>query len=335
MTAVAEPFRAFVAEKTDGEVRREMRELRAGDLPDGEVTIRVAYSSVNYKDALATIPDGKVARTSPLVPGVDLAGEVVDSRADGIGVGDQVIVHGYDLGVSRHGGYAEYARVPAGWVLPLPEGLTTRQTMALGTAGWTAALCVHLLEERGLRPDDGPVLVTGATGGVGSVAVGILGARRYEVVASTGQRDAEDYLRRLGAAGIMDREEASAQSRRPLESQRWAGAVDAVGGATLAWILRTLRSGAAVAACGNTGGTKLETTVLPFILRGVALLGADSVNCPLALRTTLWRRLANDYRPTGLDDLMVHEIGLEQLEDVLDQILEGGVRGRTVVRLGG
>ncbi len=335
MTAVSEPFRAFVAEKTDGGVRRQLRELRAADLPDGEVTVRVAYSSVNYKDALATIPDGKVARSSPLVPGVDLAGEVVDSRTDDVHVGDRVIVGGHELGVSHHGGYAEYARVPTEWVVPLPEGLSTRQAMALGTAGWTAALCVHLLETWGLEPGAGPVLVTGATGGVGSIAVGILGTRGYEVVASTGKRDAHDYLRRLGATRVVDRGETSADSDRPLESQRWAGAVDAVGGATLAFILRTLRVGGAVAACGNTGGAKLETTVLPFILRGVALLGADSMHCRHELRTRLWQRLAGDYRPPGLDDLVASEVGLEELEAVLDEILAGGVRGRTIVRLGG
>jgi acrylyl-CoA reductase (NADPH) len=332
---IPDTFRAFVAERHDDDVTREVRTLTAADLPEGEVTVQVAWSSVNYKDALASIPKGKVARISPLVPGVDLAGRVVASAADGIAEGDEVIVHAYDLGVAHHGGFAEYARVPAAWVVPMPEGLSTRQAMAIGTAGFTAALSVHLLEERGLRPGDGPVLVTGATGGVGSTAVGMLAQLGYEVVASSGKTAAHDWLRALGATEVIDRSETSAESKRPLESERWAGAVDCVGGTTLAYILRTLRYGAAVAASGNTGGVALPTTVLPFILRGVALLGVDSVNTPLELRRQLWARLAGDLRPPGLDDVLVSEIALEDLDETLDMILGGGVRGRRLVRLAG
>jgi acrylyl-CoA reductase (NADPH) len=331
-----DPFRAYVATKQDDSVDRQVTTLSEGDLPDAPVTVRVAWSSVNYKDGLATIPKGRVARVSPLVPGVDLAGEVVESEASDVSVGQQVIVHGYDLGVSHHGGFAEYARVPADWVVPLPEGLTTRQAMAIGTAGYTAALSVHLLEERGgLKPAHGPVLVTGATGGVGSTAVGILASRGYEVVASSGKSEEHAYLRELGASSVISREETSAASDRPLESQRWAGAVDAVGGSTLAYVLRTLRIGGAVAASGNTGGLALQTTVAPFILRGVSLLGADSVNTPIALRRELWGRIATDLRPRGLDDAITREVDLDGLEPVLDAILRGEVRGRTVVRLGG
>lgn len=332
-------FRAFLATKRDGEVRRELGTLSHDDLPAGEVTIHVALSSVNYKDALATVPKGGVARTSPLVPGIDLAGEVVSSDAGDVEVGDRVLAHGHEIGTARHGGFAEYARVPADWVVPLPDGLDERGAMALGTAGFTAALSVDLLERHGLRAGAGPVLVTGATGGVGSTAVAILAARGHEVVASTGKQAEHGYLRALGAAEVVSRDETTAESDRPLEAQRWAGAIDPVGGASLAYVLRTLRYGAAVAACGLTGGPRLSTTVLPFILRAVALLGADSVEMDGGRRRELWGRLADDLRPRGLDDQgdggMVREIGLDELEDALDAILAGRLRGRTVVRVAG
>jgi acrylyl-CoA reductase (NADPH) len=313
---------------------RELRTLDPEELPPGEVTVRVAYSDVNYKDALATIAGGGVARTSPLVPGIDLVGEVVESSDEGVSEGQQVIVHGYETGVARHGGFAEYARVPAEWIVPLPEGLDARSAMALGTAGFTAALSVHLLEERGLGPDHGPVLVTGATGGVGSVAVGILADRGYEVAASTGSDEEHPYLESLGAHEIVSREETSAESKRPLEKERWAATVDPVGGATLAYALRTLRYGGAAAVSGLTGGTGLETTVLPFILRAVTLIGVDSVQTDIELRRRIWERLAGDLRPSSLE-AMTREVGLEDVEGVLDSILEGGVRGRTVVRIAG
>ena len=342
-------FRAFVAERRDGEVDRGVRTVGEDFLMPGEVTVRVAWSSVNYKDGLATVPKGNVARISPLVPGVDLAGEVVASEAPEVEVGEAVVVHGYDLGVAHHGGYAELARVPAAWVVPLPRGLTARRAMAIGTAGFTAALSVHQLEQHGCNPDGGPVLVTGASGGVGSTAVGILARRGYEVVASTGKADSHDFLRALGAASVLDRSETSAESPKPLEKERWSAAVDCVGGSTLAYVLRTLRYGAAVAASGLTGGPNLPTTVFPFILRGVALLGVDSVQLPMEQRRTTWARLAGDLAPVGLDadepgpavaealgpDGIVTEVGLEDLPGVLDAILAGRVRGRTVVRVGG
>jgi acrylyl-CoA reductase (NADPH) len=328
-----EDFRAYLATEHDGEVDRGLTTISPGDLPDGDVLVRVNWSSVNYKDALATLPNGGVARTSPLVPGIDLAGHVVASEDDEFASGQEVIAHGYEIGVARHGGFAEYARVPAGWVVPLPEGLSAREAMALGTAGYTAALSVHLLEERGLAPGDGPVLVAGATGGVGSTAVGILAERGYEVVASTGKESEHEYLRRLGAREIVGREETTAEGKRPLESQRWAAAVDPVGGPSLGYILRTLRQGGAVAVSGLTGGVELRATVLPFVLRGVAVLGVDSVHTPIALRRELWGRLADDLRPRGLDD-MVREVDLDGLEPVLDDIRAGRVRGRTVVQIG-
>jgi len=330
-----ETFRAFLAEQHDDRVDRRIGPLTLDDLPDGQVTVRVAWSSVNYKDALAVSPKGRVAQISPLVPGIDLAGEVVASDTPELRPGDRVLAHGYDLGVSHFGGFAEYARVPAGWVVPLPDGLTLRQAMALGTAGYTAALSVQTLEAHGLDHGGGPVLVLGASGGVGSTAVGILAARGYQVTASTGKADQEAFLRGLGAAEVVSREATSAESGRPLESARWAGCVDPVGGAGLAYALRTLRQDAAVASSGNTGGVELRTTVLPFILRGVALLGIDSAHTPIERRRRVWERLATDLRPRGLDESITSEIPLDQLDGVLDEVLAGRGRGRTVVRVGG
>ncbi len=325
-------FPAYVAERDGDDVRRGVQDFAAADLPAGEVLVAVEWSSVNYKDALATIPDGKVARISPLIPGIDLAGIVVSSDDPAIRPGDAVIAHGYDLGVGRHGGFAAYERVPAEWVVPLPAGLTTRESMAIGTAGFTAAMSVIALEARGLEPDLGPVLVTGATGGVGSTAVAILAERGYEVWAATGKPSEEGYLRGLGAAGLVPREECTAESARPLESERWAGAVDAVGGATLPYVLRTLRRGASVASSGNVGGPSFSTTVFPFILRGNALLGIDSVVVPIADRRRIWSRLATDLRPRALAESAT-EVTLETLDGALDDILAGRARGRWIVRL--
>ena len=330
MADVPARFRAFVAERTTAGFRRGVCDLTLDDLPDGEVLVRVAWSGVNYKDGLAARADGKVARRDVLVPGIDLAGEVVASDTPAIAPGSQVIAHGYDIGVSRHGGYAEYARVPAGWTVPLPPGLTMRDAMAIGTAGFTAAMGIAALEARGLRPSSGPVLVTGAAGGLGRHAVAILAARGYETWAATGKRDEAPRLRELGAAGVLGRDEVTAGSTRPLESARWAGAVDAVGGPTIPYILRTLMPGAAVAACGNAGGPGFSTTVLPFILRGVALLGMDSVVLPIDERRALWDRLATDYRPRGLGE-DVTEVTLATLEPALDGIVAGRARGRWLV----
>ncbi|MFL5778638.1 MAG: acryloyl-CoA reductase, partial [Chloroflexota bacterium] len=263
--AIPEAFRAYVVERRDEAVECGVREVSPSELPAGEVEIRVRWSSVNYKDGLATRSEGRVARISPLIPGIDLAGEVVASADPGIAPGTEVVAHGYELGVSRHGGYTEYQRVPADWVVPL-DGLSARDAMAVGTAGFTAAMSVVALEERGLQPSSGPVLVTGASGGVGGTALAILAERGYEVWAATGKPEEAARLTTLGAAGLLGRDDVTGEGK-PLESERWAGAVDAVGGATLPYVLRTLRTGAAVAACGNAGGPKLETTVFPFILR--------------------------------------------------------------------
>lgn len=334
MTAIPASFRAFVTARDGEAIVRGVRPFVAADLPAGEIEIRVAWSSVNYKDALATIPNGRVARIDPLIPGIDLAGEVVASTEPSIPVGSTVLAHGYELGVSRHGGYAEYARVPAGWVVPLPAGLDARLAMAIGTAGFTAAMSVEALEARGLAPGAGPVLVTGASGGVGSMAVGILAARGHEAWAATGKPDEADRLTGLGAAGVLAREEVTAESPKPLESERWAGAVDCVGGATLPYILRTLRRGGTVAASGNTGGPAFATTVFPFILRSVALVGIDSAAVPIEARRALWERLAGDLRPRGLGEALT-EVTLDELPAALDGILAGSARGRWIVRVGG
>lgn len=332
---IPDTFRALLSERQGDGITRRLGELRPEDLPEGAVTVRVAYSSVNYKDALAISPKGNVAQVSPLVPGIDLVGEVVESDAPEVAVGDAVLAHGYDIGVAQHGGFAQYARVRPEWIVPLPDDLSPRDAMALGTAGFTAALSVQALEERGLAPADGPVLVLGATGGVGSTAVGILAARGYEVVASTGKTGEEDFLRELGAGEILSREETTAESKRPLESQRWAAVVDPAGGPGLAYALRTLRYGGAVASCGLTGGIPLETTILPFILRNVALLGIDSVGTRLERRRQVWERLAGDLRPRGLAESLAREIDLDEVDPLLDEMLEGRGRGRTVVRVGG
>jgi acrylyl-CoA reductase (NADPH) len=325
-------FLAYVATKVVDRVERGVREFAEADLPPGDVEIRVGWSSVNYKDGLATRADGKVARISPLIPGIDLAGDVIASTDPAIAVGIAVLAHGYDLGVSRHGGYSEYQRVPGGWVVPLAPGLSPRDAMSIGTAGFTAGMSVVALEERGLQPDNGPVLVTGASGGVGGTALAILADRGYEVWAATGKPEEAKRLRALGAAGILTRDEVTAEGR-PLETERWAGAVDAVGAPTLPYVLRTLKRGATVVASGNAGGATLETTVFPFILRGVALLGMDSVPVPIARRRDIWDRLATDLRPRELG-AHVTEVVLDDLDAALDAIVAGSARGRWVVRVG-
>lgn len=333
VTLLPAEFRAFVAEKVDDHVERAVRSYTGADLPPGDVTVRVDWSSVNYKDGLATIPNGRVARMNPLVPGIDLAGEVIDSDDPEIPAGSSVLAHGYELGVAHQGGYAEYNRLPAGWVVPLPAGLSTRAAMTIGTAGFTAGLSVARLEARGLEPSSGPVLVTGASGGVGRTAVAILLDRGYETWASTGKPAAHDDLLALGVSGILSRDEVVADSPRPLDAERWAAAIDCVGGATLPYLLRTLRYGGAIAASGNTGGAAFSTTVFPFILRGVALIGVDSAALPIAERRALWQRLATDLRPRGLGDRVI-EVTLDELPDALDGILAGRAHGRWLVRVG-
>lgn len=325
----ADTFRAFVATKTDDGFERGVTELSDDHLPHDGVLIDVEFSSVNYKDALASTPDGKVARISPLIPGIDLAGTVARDH-DGLSAGTPVLAHGYDIGVARHGGFAGRARVPADWVVPLPTGLDAREAMVIGTAGYTAALSVIALQHHGVRPEDGQILVTGATGGVGSTAVNLLAGLGYEVVASTGKASSHEYLRSLGAVDVIDRATLGDSVGRPLDSMLWAGAVDCVGGVTLANVLAKIRYGGAVAASGLTGGAQIPTTVMPFILRGVSLLGIDSVQTPIERRREVWDRLAGELKPDGLESIGT-TIGLEELDGVLTSILDGGVTGRYVV----
>lgn len=326
--------RSLIVGQRDGQWFREVVERPIDDLVDGDVLVEVDYSCINYKDGLAGSATGKVARLDPLVPGIDLAGTVVASASSEVAVGDQVIAHGYDIGVAHHGGFSTHARVRAEWVVPMPKGLDARSAMLVGTAGYTSAMSVVALERAGLRPGDGPVLVTGATGGVGSMAIGMLAALGHEVVASSGKPEAAEWLRSLGAAEVLDRSVTSAPQERPLEKERWAGAVDCVGGPTLAYVVRTLRYGASVAASGLTGGSGLQTTVLPFILRGVNLLGIDSVQTPLTTRRQVWSRIATDLRPRWLDDTNLfgtEVVGLEGVPEQMDRVLAGAMRGRVLV----
>jgi len=325
-------FPAFVVTADGDTVSAGVGSLTLEDLPPGEVLIDVAWSAVNYKDGMVTRPGNRVARISPLVPGVDLVGTVAASTDEAVAVGDPVIAHGYGLGVARHGGFAGFARVPSGWVVPLPPGLSPRRAAVLGTAGFTAALSLHSLEHRGLSPGTGPLLVTGASGGVGGMAVALAAARGYEVVASTGRPEERDHLVGLGAAEVIGRDDLVVAAERTLGPERWAGAVDCVGGATLSAVLRTLRYGAAVAASGLTGGTVFESSVYPFIVRNVALLGVDTVLTPIEDRRAVWAELASWVPGRVVDALVDGEVDLAGLAPVLDDILAGRVRGRMLVR---
>lgn len=327
-------FQALVARQDDDGIHASVETLKESELPPGEVTVRVHYSSVNYKDALAVTPKGGVVRDYPIVPGIDLTGEVVASESEEFAVGDAVLAHGYEIGTGRHGGYAEYARLPADWVVKL-GALSPREGAAIGTAGFTAAMSVEALQRHGITPDDGPIVVTGATGGVGSVSVDLLAAAGYRVVASTGKADAADRLRALGAAEIIGRlpEDPDAKPR-PLGKSRWAGAVDCVGGATLADVLGTMNYGGAVAASGLTGGAGLQTTVMPFILRGVALLGIDSVLMPIGPRRELWEKLGSSLKPQHLSDV-ANDVDVKDVVAVLDEVRAGKYSGRAVVRVAG
>jgi acrylyl-CoA reductase (NADPH) len=324
-------FRALVARRDAAGITIGLEQWRPEDLDDGELTIAVEYSTVNYKDGLVLRPGNAVARKYPLIPGVDLAGRVLESSDVRIQRGDAVIVHGFELGTSHHGGFADVARVPSDWAVRLPDGLSAFQAMALGTAGFTAALSIERLEHYGTDPKGGPVLVTGASGGVGSTAVAMLAARGYSVVASTGSLESHTFLRGLGAERIVDRQMTSAPSDRPLGHAEWAAAVDCVGGSTLAYVLRTLRYGGCVAASGLTGGSTFESSVMPFILRGVSLVGIDAVHLPMDVRQRVWQRVATDLRPPQLDTSIAHEVRLEDVPRIQEEILRGGVEGRVVV----
>jgi acrylyl-CoA reductase (NADPH) len=323
-------FRALVLDQVDDKQTVSLQELHDDQLPDGDVTIDVEWSSLNYKDGMILRGIGRLVRNFPHVPGVDLAGTVTESASVAFSPGDKVVLTGFRVGEVWWGGYAERARVKSEWLVKVPESLTTRQTMEVGTAGLTAMLCVDALERDGLTPDAGPVLCTGAAGGVGSYAVHLLAKLGYAVTASTGRPAEAGYLKQVGAAEVIDRAEIADAPAKPLLSERWAGCVDAVGGATLAHVLAEMRYGASVAACGNTAGNDLPTSVLPFILRNVRLLGVDSVMVPADARAPLWARLGELVDADFLA-ASTTVIGLGDLEAAADQILNGQVRGRVLV----
>jgi acrylyl-CoA reductase (NADPH) len=329
-TGTPSTFAAYVVERNGDQVDRHVRTLSLDDLPTGDVLLRVDWSAVNYKDGMVTQPGNRVARIDPLIPGVDLVGTVLASTHCPIGT--SVIVHGHDLGVAHHGAFAEFARVPEDWLVPLPERLSPRHAAAIGTAGFTAALSLRRLEVQGLVPGDGPILVTGASGGVGSMAVALLASRGYEVVASTGKSGEHRYLIGLGANQVIGRDDLIADTKRTLGPERWAGAIDCVGGSTLQSVLRTLRYGASVAASGLTGGSELETSVYPFIVRGTGLLGIDTVRTPNAERRSVWGQLASAFPERVIDNMIEAEVTLGSLDGALEDILTGGVRGRILVR---
>ena len=327
-------FKALLIEEKDGTVSSGFTTLDESRLDAGGVVIRVAYSSVNYKDALAATGSGKIIRRFPCVGGIDLCGTVISSDDPSFSPGDPVIATSFDIGVAHHGGYAEIARVPAAWVIPLPKGLSLFESMALGTAGFTAALGVIRMEENGLTPGKGPVIVTGATGGVGGLAVDMLAHRGYEVIALTGKAAEADYLRGLGASEILLRQDLDLAKIRPLDNARWAGAVDNLGGDVLAWIASTMKQGGTIASIGLAASHKLNTTVMPFILRGVSLLGIDSGYIGEPYRSLVWDRLANDLKPPHLGQ-MSRAIEFAQLPEIFAEYIGGRARGRVVVRVGG
>lgn len=327
------PFKAFFVDKTDDNFYAQIRETTLDTLPEGDCLIKVSYSSVNYKDGLASIPNGKIVRSYPFIPGIDLAGTIVRSTDPRFKEGDPVIATSYEIGVSHFGGFSEYARIPADWIVPLPKGLTLEEAMIFGTAGFTAALSLYKLEENGLSPEKGKVLVTGATGGVGSIATAILAQRGYEVVASTGKESQHDFLKEIGAQEVISREAVCGEHIRPLDKQAYAGAVDPVGGRSLAAVLSKINYGGSVAVSGLTGGSDFPGSVFPFILRGVDLLGIDSVYCPMNLRTEVWNKMATDYKPDAALDSIKRVISFEELPQTLSMILKGEAKGRNIVRI--
>lgn len=330
---MADTFECFYVEKDSaGQILRGMKTLRKSALPVGDVLVRVQYSSLNYKDALAAGGHPGVVRSLPHVPGIDAAGIVEESTSPNAKPGDQVIITGYDLGAGHWGGWSQYVRVPAGWIVPVPPGLTLRETMILGTAGFTAAQCVQALVTNGIEPSAGEIVVTGATGGVGSLAVKLLAQLGYSVVAVTGKAHLTDQLRGWGAKQVIGREEVLNTSPKPLLSSRWAGAVDTVGGQTLTTIIRQTRDYGVVAACGLVGGAELPLTVHPFLLRGVILAGIASAALPHGRRLGIWEKLSGPWKISGLDALAT-EVPLASLEDKVQQILQGEIVGRTIVKL--
>ncbi|MTI49122.1 YhdH/YhfP family quinone oxidoreductase [Sporosalibacterium faouarense] len=326
-------FKAMlVSEIEDKKFSREIVTRQLKDLPKGDVLINVKYSSLNYKDALSSIGNRGVTRNYPHTPGIDAAGIIVESNNDNFEAGDEVIVTGYDLGMNTSGGFGEYIRVPAEWVVKLPENLTLRESMIYGTAGFTAALSVYKLVNSGIKPDDGNILVTGATGGVGSTAISILSKIGYNVIAATGKTHEKDMLLGIGAKDIVDRREIDDDSGRPLLKARWAGVIDTVGGNMLSTAIKTTNYGGSITCCGNVADHKFSTSVYPFILKGVTLFGIDSVQCPMDIRLNIWKKLSSDWKPNTLND-NVNEISLKGLNEKIDMMLDGKHKGRTIVNL--
>ena len=327
-------FRAYRIFDDNGRSQGRFTDLTLDDLDTGEVVIKAHYSGVNYKDALAATGAGKVIRRFPCVGGIDVSGVVESSSDARFKAGDAVLVTGYDMGVAHDGGFAEYVRVPADWVVPLPLNLSLYEAMALGTAGFTAALAIHRLEQNELSPDKGKVIVTGATGGVGSLGIQMLSQLGYHVVALTGKASEEEYLKSLGAKEVLLRGSIDLKSARPMEKALWAGALDAVGGDTLSWLTRTMQLEGAIASFGNAGGFELHTNVFPFILRGVKLLGVDSAATVMPLRKKLWQRMAVELKPIKLVQL-AHQVPFAQLPEVFPKLIQGEMRGRAVVQIAG
>ncbi len=326
-------FRAFRIDQQEKAIVAGFAEMSLDDLSPGEVVIKVSHSTINYKDALAATGKGRILRSYPLVGGIDLAGTVVSSDDARFRKGDKVLVNGCGLSETRDGGYAEYARVPAEAVVPIPDGMTTTQAMQIGTAGYTAALAVHRLEQNGQRPENGPVVVTGATGGVGSVAIDMLAGRGYEVVALTGKAQQSAYLKGIGASRILLRSELDL-GKRPMETAQWAGAIDNLGGEYLAWLTRTMNYGGNIASIGLAAGFELHTTVMPFILRAVCLLGVNSVDTPRDLRLAVWKRIGSDLLPRHLDTIGNRTITFGELPGAFQAYIDGTVTGRIVVEIG-
>ena len=325
-------FRAFQINEKEERIVASFKRLSISDLTEGNVIIKVTHSTINYKDALAATGKGKILRRYPLVGGIDLAGVIEETSSSDFSVGDSVLVNGCGLSETRDGGYAEYARVPAETVIAIPSNLDNRKAMQIGTAGYTAALAIHRMEQNGQRPELGPIIVTGATGGVGSVAIDMLSTRGYEVVAVTGKSNQMEYLQDLGASKVIIRDDLD-YGKRPLEKAVWAGAIDNLGGDMLAWLMRTVNYGGNIASIGLAASYKLETTVMPLILRAVNLLGINSVDTPRDLRETVWKRIGSDLCPQRLEIIAPNTISFEELPDAFDAFIEGDITGRMVVNI--
>ena len=325
-------FRAFRIHNDDQGYRAGIESVSLGDLSAGDITIKVHYSGINYKDALAGTGKGKIMRSYPMIGGIDVAGTVIESECDRFTAGDEVLVTGSGLSETRDGGYSEYLRLDSNWVVPLPAGLSMLEAMTLGTAGFTAALSLYRMEINGQRPEHGPVLVTGASGGVGSIAIEILAGAGYEVHALSGKEDQFDWLKKLGASECISRHDLEWGSR-PLESARWGGCIDSVGGATLSGICAAIKPWGNIASCGLAGGIGLKTTVMPFIIRGVSLIGIDSPTCPYSIREEIWPRLAGAWKPRHLDEICQQQVALEGMSEVFERMLAAQSLGRVIVKL--